>query len=187
MVFSYALLSFAFNIFTCIITNNILSRYIMASIVPSIYFLILLESSSIYRKLEWSICGTILLTGIIGYLEVAEVVINEDKLNAIQYIEDHGNSYGYATFWNANVITELLDGQISFRNLEYNSDTGTLTESNWLEPVEDIPPDEPVIGIFEKYEIEKVDFYAQQTVYEDETFIILEFASRVEAEMMLGL
>ena len=51
MVFSYALLSFAFNIFVCTITNNILSRYIMASIVPSIYFLIFLESSSIYRKI----------------------------------------------------------------------------------------------------------------------------------------
>ena len=51
MVFSYALLSFAFNIFVCTITNNISSRYIMASIVPSIYFMILLESSSICRKL----------------------------------------------------------------------------------------------------------------------------------------
>ncbi len=125
--------------------------------------------------------------GITGYLEVTEVVRNEDKLNVIQFIKEHEYSYGYATFWHANVIAELTDGQISFRNLSYNSDTGMLTESNWLEPVEDIPSDEPVIGIFEKYEIDKVDFYAPLIVYEDEIYVVLEFSSREEAEVTFGL
>lgn len=66
MVFSYALLSFVFNIFVCTITNNILSRYIMASIVPSIYFLIFLESSSIYRKIGGGYLRSIIVDGDYG-------------------------------------------------------------------------------------------------------------------------
>ena len=66
MVFSYALLSFAFNIFVCTITNNISSRYIMASIVPSIYFMILLESSSICRKLGGGYLRSITVDGDYG-------------------------------------------------------------------------------------------------------------------------
>ena len=65
-----------------------------------------------------------------SYILRYEGLYNNDKLvqqleNCIQPIYDQGFSQGYSTFWNANTLTEMTDGQIKMIGLTLNKDEDT--------------------------------------------------------------
>ena len=51
---------------------------------------------------------------------------------AIDYINDNGLDVGYATFWQANIITEETDRHIPMIGVDYNRDDHTLYYYEWL-------------------------------------------------------
>lgn len=72
---------------------------------------------------------------------------NTELENIAEYLMDEGCVQGYATFWNANVLTEITDGEIDVYTVE-NWETGDFNE--WLQRKdhEDWAPVGSVFAIF---------------------------------------
>lgn len=49
---------------------------------------------------------------------------------AAQFLQDNNYRFGYATFWNTNIVTELTDGQVEVVCVESLNET--LQANNWL-------------------------------------------------------
>ena len=73
-----------------------------------------------------------------------------DDLAVAAALESGGETMGYATFWNANVMTELTDGRVEVVAVRIREDApgrGYPRCDMWLERREDVAmnrPDEPV-------------------------------------------
>jgi hypothetical protein len=57
---------------------------------------------------------------------------NERRSGHIAYLENEEYVFGYSTYWNANILTELSNGQIEVANLRENLDQ--LTLYYWVSP-----------------------------------------------------
>ncbi len=57
---------------------------------------------------------------------------NADRRDVAAFLEENGFDFGYATYWNANIITELTDGAVEVANIH---DLGTLEYFKWSSPV----------------------------------------------------
>lgn len=70
-----------------------------------------------------------------------------------QYLLDEGCTQGYATFWNANVLTEITDGEIEVFAVE-NWDNGRINE--WLQRTDHLErtPEGRVFAIFRASDLE---------------------------------
>lgn len=58
----------------------------------------------------------------IMYKNAFKVNGNKDKYELIEYLKDNDLKFGYATFWNADVMTVLSNGDIEVANLDYSID-----------------------------------------------------------------
>lgn len=62
---------------------------------------------------------------------------NQELNYAIKVLESHELKYGYATFWNANIMTLLSDSKVSVRNVIISEDgvkkTTYQSNTNWYE------------------------------------------------------
>lgn len=62
---------------------------------------------------------------------------NKELNYAIEVIENNGLEYGYATFWNANIMTLLSDSKVKVRNVIISEEgiikTTYQSNSNWYE------------------------------------------------------
>ena len=73
---------------------------------------------------------------------------------AAEWLVENGYTKGYATFWNANIVTELSDGEIETVALGITD--GGMTPYRWLEAEESFSmdaPEEPVfllLGVWEE-------------------------------------
>ena len=56
---------------------------------------------------------------------------NEDKKAVASFLESGDYEFGYATYWNANIMTELTDGQVEVANLK---DVEDLSFFLWSSP-----------------------------------------------------
>ena len=76
------------------------------------------------------------------------------RMAAVEAIRERGLTKGYATFWNANIVTELSDGEIEVVALGITD--GGMTPYRWLEAEESFSmdaPEEPVfllLGVWEE-------------------------------------
>ena len=97
----YALLPWIFSIFViasgfkCIFFNKKIYQYLIAFCVIAIIFL----PSSINQ-----------------YIKFWNRQDNQEKISVMNVILENGAYNGYASFWEANVLTELSDGKISVRH-----------------------------------------------------------------------
>ena len=86
-----------------------------------------------------------------------------DRASAAR-IEETGLSFGYASFWNANILSEITDGRIevvSFKIIE-EKETYPKLNSSWLEVKADMEmnrPEEPVFLLLTKHESEQFDAF----------------------------
>ena len=80
------------------------------------------------------------------------------RMAVVDAARANGVNKGYATFWNANITTELSDGEIDVAAVEFVHENGSVSALRpflWLETDEDFEmnaPDEPVfllVGMFE--------------------------------------
>ncbi len=56
-----------------------------------------------------------------------------EKLDpVVDFLKNNGYERGYATFWNANVVTEMSDGAVRFVNVHFDSSKGAITYNPWL-------------------------------------------------------
>ena len=107
----------------------------------------------------------------------------------IQYLLDNRLDYGFATFWNANVTTELTNGKIELAGLEpdgLNPDTNLrFNIQRWLNPVKFHNPlyhqgESFLLLTRAEWELAKAaerPFSQLQPDYEDDGFIIIRYPS----------
>jgi hypothetical protein len=137
--------SVIFNISVFIIVNEeITVRYFvpfMMLYIPiiAIFFQI---SENKHRHLK----HTALLFGIMlflfgqSYLKIkylTDLNVNSPRKNCIQFLLDNKLKYGFATFWNAKVLTELSNGKIELAGLEpegLEPDKNKFRLEGWLNP-----------------------------------------------------
>lgn len=68
-------------------------------------------------------CVLVLMSGV-SFATVAKMdkngIENNEKYAVIQYLKENGLTYGYATFWNSQVITVLSDSEVRAANVDVN-------------------------------------------------------------------
>jgi hypothetical protein len=123
--FTVVLFSIVSAVFTCFLYVNCdyISRYFLmelAFFLPS--FAVLLSDIRLkeLHRYFFGICwAVIIMAG--SFTTLGNVLFtdrNTDMYPAVNYLETHGYSFGYATFWHANVTTYITNGKIAVGNLE---------------------------------------------------------------------
>ena len=79
--------------------------------------------------------AVILVSSAFKYREMSRIDINATKREAVDFLCEEGYTEGYASFWNANVLTELSDGEIEVWGW-LDGSVGDLYEIyEWLQPI----------------------------------------------------
>jgi len=98
---------------------------------------------------------------------MAHPEIGEDERRNAQAVRECGIDFGYATFWNANVMTELTDGEVEIvgMNLEQNGQGEAYPAwISWLETKENAGmsrAQEPVLILLEAHEAQKLEEFLE--------------------------
>ena len=105
-----------------------------------------------------------------------------------KYLEDSGMTFGYATFWNANVMTELTNGGVEVVSVSIDDNErgqGVPHTGQWLEKTENIGmncPGKSVFMILDRQETQRLaDFLAlssAEKTYEDDSLSIYRIESQ---------
>ena len=101
-----------------------------------------------------AISGVVVLSSAMQIREsMASPEIGESDRTRAAYLLENDMDFGYATFWNANVLTELTDGEVEVVGIQIGQNAagqGIPSVSVWLECLEDQRmnrPEEPVFLI----------------------------------------
>ncbi len=115
---------------TAFVLNTFVFLFTTSTIVARYYitvFMFVLPLLCIYYEYEKlpldRLLLALLLCGALG-LTTAKCVYsyidkdkNEDKRPAAAYLEEQGYTFGYASYWNGNIITELTNGRVEVANI----------------------------------------------------------------------
>jgi len=190
--FAIAVLS---NIFVFIIAEeSVTARYFIPFMVLYIPLLaILFNNTKMYNYLKRTaiICGIMLFIlgqSYIHFQSMAEQNSNTTRKGYIQYLLDNQLEYGFATFWNANVTTELSNGKIEMVGLNSNGlnpDNPQFRIHHWLIPVQFSDPlyhsGESFLLVsrseWEQAQTAGRQFAQIQPDYQDDNFIVIRYPS----------
>jgi hypothetical protein len=121
----FFLVSVIFNIFVFIVvSDNIINRYFIPFMVLYIPLIAILFEYA--EKTYSNIKRIAIISGIVlfifgqGCLNLRSMIgwnANAARNDYIKYLLDNRLDYGFATFWNANVTTELTNGKIELAGL----------------------------------------------------------------------
>ena len=98
------------------------------------------------KRIAAVIMCVLVLMSAISFKTVAEMdkngIVNNEKYNVIQYLKENGLNYGYATFWNSQVITVLSDSEVRAANVDVNENgiapCPYQANRNWFKPQEGV-------------------------------------------------
>jgi len=144
-------ISMTLNIFIfIIISQNIVDRFFIPFMVLYIPFI-----AAVFEQIKKNytpvkrgiiICGIILFIagqGGINYYTLIKKDINSDRKGYIQYLLDNNYRFGFASFWNANITTELSGGKIEMvglgsqtrtENVKFSAPNDILIPVQFLDP-----------------------------------------------------
>ncbi len=183
-MYYFAMITFLLNTFLMITgqNNEYADRFIAIGMVPSIIFIDLIYRLYADNK-EWrSIAGTaviasFLLIGANGYLNLLDISANGERLGYINFVKEQGYDYGYATYWNANITTEMSNGEIDMTSLDPNANK--LVVYRWLTDERLI--DEKHDKAFLVLTRDERDMYdGSEPIYEDEYFCVFDIDGEKE-------
>lgn len=133
----FLVVSFALNVFVFVFTTStMVPRYyltVFIFVLPLLCFY--MEQEKVY--LDKAVV-TLLLTGclllatgktVLSYMSVDK---NADKRLVAEFLQEEGYTFGYATYWNANIVTELTDGEVEVANVLDAVDLGYF---KWSSPM----------------------------------------------------
>lgn len=124
------------------------------------------EKNTVLRVLAMLLfAGTVLLgsASAMYYSMRSPQLTGDGRLDVVAAAHERGMDKGYATFWNANVITEASDGAIDMAAVEWvyeNGGVGAMKPLRWLETEQDFAmdkPDEPVFLLVGEWECEGIE------------------------------
>lgn len=114
--------AFALNTFVFLFTTStIVARYYIT------VFLFALPLLCVYYEhenmpldqllLAALLCGALCLTTAKCVYSFADKDKNQDKRPVAAFLQEQGYTFGYASYWNGNIITELTDGAVEIANI----------------------------------------------------------------------
>lgn len=112
------------------------------------------EKNAVLRGLSMLLfAGTVLLcsASTMYYSMRSPQLVRDGWLDVVRVAEENGLAKGYATFWNANVITEASDGAIDVAGVEWVREDGRVCGMEpfyWLETDRDFAADAPDAPVF---------------------------------------
>ena len=127
--------SFLLNTFVFVFTDSTLvPRYYITTVVlliPIVLFYLEAERRPLDRYLFVSLLALCLLTGAAKTgLSMMTSDKNAEKRVVARQLEEKGYRFGYATYWNANIVQELSNGAVEIANLHMGED-GSLSLFRW--------------------------------------------------------
>ncbi len=143
---TFSLVSFIFTGFLYINMDYIARYFIMEiAFIPTI-FAIIIDNVSFYRihKYILGVSGAIVVLG--GSFTTIQTVLSNDRNTnryaVLSFLEKNNFNFGFATFWNANVLTFISNGKIEIANIGKDKidDTEAIALKNyysyekWLTP-----------------------------------------------------
>ena len=180
-MYYFAAVTFLLNTFLMMVgqNNEYADRFIAIGMVPSIMLVDLVSrthtaDAALKRYMGAAVIVFFLLIGAKGYLDLLKVSGNGERLGYINFLEEQGYDYGYATFWNANIATEMSDGAINMTSLDPNAEG--LKVYRWLTDRRLIESKhERAFLVLGNYELDKYD--GGDPIYEDGYFSVFDIDS----------
>ncbi len=185
----YFISSYLFNTFVYLHTEFI-SRYyypILLLFFPCSAILLDNEKiSGLKRYAVGVILSVVILSSTFATLQHQFTTDENKGMHAVSEYLENNYTFGYATFWNANVITYLTDGKVEVGNLFKSGDviTKEYKYDKWLTPERyygDYKNDEHIFLLLstEQYSINMEDssVKAGKEVYKDDYYIVLDYPS----------
>ena len=109
---------------------------------------------------------------------------NADRYGALTYLEEQNLHFGYATYWNGNILQELSDGQVETANIK---DPESFAFFKWSSQVRYYDPSYASGRVFVLLTTQEAQKYrdcavlqAGQKAYEDSAFTVYVYASNEE-------
>ena len=180
-----------FNCFV-IINTGYTERYIILPFVFILPCLILfLKNNSISKLFRSILILSFSIIVITSSFLTYEIKVcskeSETRINLTNFLNENDYHYGYATFWNANVLTYLTDGKIELAHFgvleEEKEDFSFFHTCKWLTPeryyTDDFGNNEKIIFIVSKNEFnlepDRKIFANGKQIFEDEYYYIFEY------------
>lgn len=183
----FAGVSFVLHLFVFIFTTStMVDRYF---IPIAIFFLITLLIYMEWEKVKFDrlvvgilLIACLLLAGAKTYYSFATNDKNETRYEMAEYLVEEGYTFGYASYWNSNIMTELTDGALEMANL-WSIDS--MGDFKWSSKVSTYDNKEgKVFLIVAKDEINELESYGmldkQPVTFENEDYLVLHFDSQEE-------
>lgn len=176
--------------------TDYINRYLIPFFVYCIpCFALFLESANLspLKKYLFGVSASVVLVGssFVTYTDILTATGNEDKREVCRFL-DKNYSFGYATFWNANVLTFMTDGRLEFGNLEPDTINNidyipkTFHCHLWLTPDrfyhDDYKSDVPVFFLVTQEEYERSPehniFKNGREVYSDDFYRVFDYENK---------
>ncbi len=186
IVTAYFVCATAFNAFIFIFSTLYGERYMLPYMLFfTIVLAIFMDKSqtdiSIKKAMYVFFCVVFILNGILQYRNLYEEEKDNGRNEVAQFLVDKGYDFGYATFWNANVFTELTNGAVEIRNVQ-RQEWYCMGYEHWLmeKRNENRVCDHPVFILmdYEQYaENQDLEFLDEKyRVYDGGGYMVFEYA-----------
>ena len=167
-------------------TSTMVDRYF---IPIAIFFLLTL---AIYMEWEGllfdrvAVClilgGSLALAGVKTYYSFITNDKNEARYEVTDYLVSEGYTFGYASYWNSNIMTEVSDGALEMANLWSLESLGDFKWSSRMSSYE--PKEGKIFLIAANDELPALEEYnmleKQEVIFENESYTVLHFDSQAE-------
>ena len=178
--------AFVLNTFVFLFTTStIVARYY---ITVFLFVLPLLCIYFTYEKLPLDrllltvlLCGALALTTAKCVYSFIDKDKNADKRPVAAYLEEEGYTFGYATYWNGNIMTELTNGAVEIANIH---EVDRMDLFTWSSPMKYYQEGYHSGKTFILLTAQEAAEYAQvpviaagETVYEGQGYVVLHYDS----------
>ncbi|MBE5883036.1 MAG: hypothetical protein E7291_01220 [Lachnospiraceae bacterium] len=170
--------------------NLFVFTFTTSTMVPRYYITILIFALPVIafyleeEKLPFDKVAVAVLLALCLMLSTAKTVLsfvtadkNEDKRQVAAFLQENNYDFGFATFTNGNIITELTNGEVEIGNI---GDPQYLEYFKWSSPMKYYEEDYHTGEVFLLLTAEEIAEYAQaeavvsgERVYEDGSYVVL--------------
>ncbi len=129
--------NFLLNVFIFVFTSStMVPRYFLPlfALVPAVLGVYVKEEERKFDRLAVTVLLAVCL--LLGTAKTVMSLATNDrnayKEGAARFLEENGYNFGFATYWNANIITEMTDGKVEVAHID---DPVSMEFFRWSSPV----------------------------------------------------
>ncbi|MCI9322425.1 MAG: hypothetical protein HFH81_04035 [Lachnospiraceae bacterium] len=181
--------AFVLNTFVFLFTTStIVARYyitVFLFVLPLLCIYFTYEELPLDRRLlTLLLCGALGLTTAKCVYSFADKDKNQDRRPVAAFLEEQGYTFGYASYWNGNILTELTDGKVEVANIH---EIDRMDPFTWSSPVKYYREGYHQGKTFLLLTDQEAEEYARvpavaagRVVYEEQGYVVLHYDSTEE-------